>query len=138
GTPAEEGGGGKIALLDRGAFNGIDAAMMAHPADCEYSAVQVLAMEYLRMVFRGRAAHAAAAPWNGASALSAVLETFHSVDAARLHFRDLSRVHGIITNGGQAANIVPELTECEFIARAVTARHAAEIAERIRRCADAA
>jgi amidohydrolase len=138
GTPAEEGGGGKIALLERGVFNGIDAAIMAHPADCEYSAVPVLAMEYLKMVFRGRAAHAAAAPWNGASALSAVLETFHSVDAARLHFRDHSRVHGIITNGGQAANIVPELTECEFIARAVTAQHATEIATRIRRCADAA
>jgi amidohydrolase len=138
GTPAEEGGGGKIILLDRGAFAGIDAAMMAHPCDTEYSATPVLAMEYLRITFRGRAAHAAAAPWHGASALSAVLQTFQSVDAARLHFRDLSRVHGIITNGGQAANIVPELTQCEFIARAVTAKHASEIAQRVRRCADAA
>jgi metal-dependent amidase/aminoacylase/carboxypeptidase family protein len=67
-----------------------------------------------------------------------VLQTFQSVDAARLHLRDLSRVHGIITNGGQAANIVPVLTECEFIARAVTGKHASQIAERIRRCADAA
>jgi amidohydrolase len=138
GTPAEEGGGGKITLLDNGAFNGVDAAMMAHPMDSEFSAVPVLAMEYLRITFHGRAAHAAGAPWDGVSALSAVLQTFQSVDAARLHFRDLSRVHGIITNGGQAANIVPALTQCEFIARAVTGKHAGEIAQRVRRCADAA
>jgi amidohydrolase len=138
GTPAEEGGGGKITPLDNGAFDGVDAAMMAHPCDCEYSAAPVLAMEYLRITFHGRAAHASAAPWSGASALSAVLQTFQSVDAARLHFRDLSRVHGIITNGGQAANIVPELAQCEFIARAITAKHAGEIAQRIRRCAEAA
>src|SRR5215469_1350162 len=138
GTPAEEGGGGKITLLNHGAFNGVDAAIMAHPADCEYSVIPVLAMQHLRITFRGRAAHAAAAPWSGVSALSAVLQTFQSVDAARLHFRDLSRVHGIITNGGQAVNIVPELAQCEFSARAITAKHADEIAERIRRCADAA
>jgi amidohydrolase len=138
GTPAEEGGGGKITLLERGAFNGVDAAMMAHPADCEYSAVGVLAMHHLRLTFHGRAAHAAAAPWNGVSALSAVLQTFQSVDTARVHFRDFSRVHGIITNGGQAVNIVPQLAQCEFSARAITAKHASEIAERIRRCADAA
>ncbi|HKV56515.1 MAG TPA: amidohydrolase [Candidatus Binataceae bacterium] len=138
GTPAEEGGGGKIILLNKGGFDGVDAAIMAHPSDCEFSGMPVLAMEYMRMTFRGRAAHAAAAPWAGASALSAVLQTFQSVDTARLHFRDNSRVHGIITNGGQAANIVPELAQCEFIARATTERHASEIANRIRRCADAA
>ena len=138
GTPAEEGGGGKITLLRNGAFSGVDAAMMAHPADCEYSAIPVLAMQHLRISFHGRAAHAAAAPWNGVSALSAVLQTFQSVDAARLHFRDLARVHGIITNGGQAVNIVPQLAQCEFSARALTAKHTGEIAERIRRCADAA
>jgi len=138
GTPAEEGGGGKITLLDNGAFNGVDAAIMAHPADCEFAAIGVLAMQHLRMTFHGRAAHAAAAPWSGVSALSAVLQTFQSVDAARLHFRDLSRVHGIITNGGQAVNIVPEVAQCEFSARATTAKHVDEIAERIRRCADAA
>jgi metal-dependent amidase/aminoacylase/carboxypeptidase family protein len=67
-----------------------------------------------------------------------VLQTFQSVDAARLHFRDLSRIHGIITNGGQAVNIVPELAQCEFSARAITTKHADEIAHRIRQCADAA
>jgi amidohydrolase len=138
GTPAEEGGGGKITLLDKGAFAGVEAALMAHPYDSEYCSIPALATQHLRITFHGRAAHAAAAPWDGASALSAVIQTFQSVDAARLHFRDNSRVHGVITNGGQAVNIIPELTQCEFLARATTSAYAAEIAARILRCAQAA
>lgn len=138
GTPAEEGGGGKITLLDKGAFQGVDAALMAHPYDSEFCSIPALATQHLRITFHGRAAHAAAAPWDGASALSAVIQTFQSVDAARLHFRDNSRVHGIITNGGQAVNIIPELTQCEFLARATSSGYAAEIANRIVRCAQAA
>jgi amidohydrolase len=138
GTPAEEGGGGKIILLERGVFRGVDAAMMAHAMDGEYATFPALATRHLRIGFRGRASHAAAAPWEGASALSAVLQTFQSVDAARLHFRDGSRVHGIITDGGQAVNIVPEKTECEFLCRAYTTAYAHEIADRIVRCAQAA
>jgi amidohydrolase len=138
GTPAEEGGGGKITLLDQGAFKNVDAAIMAHPCDSEFCTIPALATQHLRITFHGRAAHAAAAPWDGTSALSAVIQTFQSVDAARLHFRDNSRVHGIITNGGQAVNIVPELTQCEFLARATTSGYAAEIANRIVRCAEAA
>src|SRR5260370_25429434 len=112
--------------------------MMAHPYACEYSSIPALAPQHLRIRFHGRAAHAAAGPWDGASALSAVIQTFQSVDAARLHLRDMSRVHGIITNGGQAVNIIPELTQCEFLARATTSSYAAEIAARIVRCAEAA
>ncbi|MGH8013136.1 MAG: M20/M25/M40 family metallo-hydrolase, partial [Candidatus Binataceae bacterium] len=138
GTPAEEGGGGKIMLLEAGAFEGVDAAMMAHPTDAEFSTIPALATQHLRITFHGRAAHAAAAPWDGASALSAVIQTFQSVDAARLHWRDQSRVHGVITNGGQAVNIVPELTRCEFLARAASSAYAREIADRIIRCAEAA
>jgi amidohydrolase len=138
GTPAEEGGGGKITLLDKGAFKGVDAALIAHPYDSEFSNIPALATQHLRITFRGRAAHAAAAPWDGASALSAVIQTFQSVDAARVHLRDLSRVHGVITNGGQAVNIIPELTQCEFLARATTSGYAAEVAARIIRCAEAA
>jgi amidohydrolase len=138
GTPAEEGGGGKITLLEAGAFAAVDAAMMAHPTDSEFSTIPALATQHLRITFHGRAAHAAAAPWDGASALSAVIQTFQSVDAARLHWRDLSRVHGVITNGGQAVNIIPELTRCEFLARSTTSVYARQIAERILRCAEAA
>jgi amidohydrolase len=138
GTPAEEGGGGKIILLERGALKGVDAAMMAHPMDAEWSTMPALATRHVGLTFRGRGSHAALAPWDGASALSAMLQTFHSVDAARLHFRDNTRIHGIITNGGQAVNIVPELAECEFLARARTTRYADEMAQRVIRCAEGA
>jgi metal-dependent amidase/aminoacylase/carboxypeptidase family protein len=112
--------------------------MMVHPMDGEFATFPALATRHLRIAFHGRAAHASAAPWAGASALSAVIQTFQSVDAARLHFRDGSRIHGIITNGGQAVNIIPEKTECEFLCRAYTTKYAREIADRVLRCADAA
>lgn len=138
GTPAEEGGGGKIIMLEQGALKGVDVAMMAHPVDGEYATFPTLATRHLRLTFHGRASHAAAAPWAGASALAAVIQTFQSVDAARLHFRDGSRIHGIITNGGQAVNIIPEKAECEFLCRAHTTGYAHEIADRVLRCAEAA
>jgi len=138
GTPAEEGGGGKIILLDKGAFRGVDAAMMAHPFDGEACTMPALATRHLHITFHGKAAHAAAAPWDGASALSAVIQTFHSVDAARLHIRDGARIHGIITNGGQAVNIIPEKTECQFLVRGKTSKYTNEIADRVLRCAEGA
>ncbi len=138
GTPAEEGGGGKIILLDKGALNGVDAAMMAHPFDAEACTMPALATRHLDITFHGKAAHAAAAPWDGASALSAMIQTFQSVDTARLHFRDGARIHGIITNGGQAVNIVPEKTECQFLVRGKTSKYTREIADRVLRCAEAA
>src|SRR5207245_6558031 len=101
GTPAEEGGGGKIIMLEKGALKGVDVAMMAHPVDGEYATFPTLATRHLRLTFHGHASHAAAAPWAGASALAAVIQTFQSVDAARLHFRDGSRIPGLRTDGGQ-------------------------------------
>jgi amidohydrolase len=138
GTPAEEGGGGKIILLDKGALKGVDAAMMAHPFDGEACTMPALATRHLHITFQGKAAHAAAAPWDGSSALSAVIQTFQSVDAARLHIRDGARIHGIITNGGQAVNIIPEKTECQFLVRGKTSKYTREIADRVLRCAEAA
>jgi len=138
GTPAEEGGGGKIILLDKGAFEGVDAAMMAHPFDGEACTMPALATRHLHITFHGKAAHAAAAPWDGASALAAVIQTFQSVDTARVHVRDGARIHGIITNGGQAVNIIPEKTECQFLVRGRTSKYTNEIAERVLRCAEGA
>lgn len=138
GTPAEEGGGGKIILIENGAMRGVDAAMMAHPTDMEFSTMPALATQHLRLTFHGRGAHAALAPWDGSSALSAVIQTFQSVDAMRLHLRDGSRIHGIITNGGQAVNIVPAVTECQFLARGKTSKYTKEIAQRVIRCAEGA
>jgi amidohydrolase len=138
GTPAEEGGGGKILLLRGGALKGVDAAVMAHPMDMDWSTMPALATRHLNIAFTGRASHAALAPWEGSSALAAVLQTFHAVDMARLHFRDGSRIHGIITNGGQAVNIIPERTECMFLARGKTSRYVAEMADRVIQCAEGA
>ncbi len=138
GTPAEEGGGGKIILIGMGALRGVDAAMMAHPTDGEFCTMPALATQHLRLTFHGQGAHAAMVPWDGSSALSAVIQTFQSVDAMRLHLRDGSRLHGIITDGGQAVNIIPERTQCVFSARARTSRYANEIGARIIRCAEGA
>ena len=138
GTPAEEGGGGKIILLDKGALRGVDAAMMAHPFDGEACTMPALATRHLHISFHGKASHAAVAPWDGSSALSAVIQTFQGVDAARLHIRDGARIHGIITNGGQAVNIIPEKTECQFLVRGKTSSYTNQMAERVLRCAEAA
>jgi amidohydrolase len=138
GTPAEEGGGGKIILIDQGALRGVDAAMMAHPTDSEYCTMPALATQHLKLTFHGHGAHAALAPWDGSSALAAVIQTFQSVDAMRLHLRDGSRIHGIITDGGQAVNIVPERAECLFLARGKTSKYAKEMGARVIRCAEGA
>jgi len=112
--------------------------MMAHPTDGEFCTMPALATQHLRLTFHGQGAHAAMAPWDGSSALSAVIQTFQSVDAMRLHLRDGSRLHGIITDGGQAVNIIPERTQCVFSARARTSRYANEIGARIIKCAEGA
>ena len=128
GTPAEEGGGGKIILLDKGAMNGVDAAMMAHPFDAEACTMPALATQSSQLPFTARPHTRAAAPWDGASALSAVIQTFQSVDAARVHIRDGRAFHGIITDGGQAVNIIPGKTECQFLVRGKTSKYTGEIA----------
>ena len=138
GTPAEEGGGGKIKLLEAGAFERVDAAMMFHPLDRDLLAHTSLASEWLTFSFTGRPSHAAASPWDGYSALSAVIQTFNLVDSQRVHFRDGSRVHGFITNGGQAVNIIPEHAACQFSVRATRDAYLAELVERVQDCAKAA
>jgi amidohydrolase len=138
GTPGEEGGAGKIKLLDAGAFEGVDAAMMFHPFDRDLLANPALASEWISFSFTGRPAHAAAAPWDGNSALAAVIQTFNLIDSQRVHFRDGSRVHGFITNGGQAVNIIPEHAACQFSVRARQAAYLVELAERVIGCARAA
>ena len=135
GTPAEEGGGGKIILLREGVFDGVDAAMMFHPFDRDLVAHPALASVWITMTFRGRPAHAAAAPHDGASALTACLQTFSLIDAQRVHFRDGVRVHGYVTNGGQAVNIIPETAACEFSVRARDGRELERVKAIVERCA---
>jgi amidohydrolase len=138
GTPAEEGGGGKIEMLKAGVFDGIGAAMMFHPFDRDLIAHATLASLWLTFEFRGYPSHAAVAPHDGRSALTACMDTFRLVDGQRVHFRDGVRVHGYVTDGGQAVNVIAETAACEM---SVRAREGAEL-DRVRgiveRCARAA
>lgn len=135
GTPAEEGGGGKVRLLEAGVFDGVDAAMMFHPFDRDILAHPALANLWLVMEFTGAPAHAAISPWDGASALTACVQTFTLVDSQRVHFRDGVRVHGFVLDGGQAVNIIPERAACEFSVRARTLPELERVRAIVERCA---
>jgi amidohydrolase len=135
GTPAEEGGGGKITMIDAGVFEGIDAALMYHPFDRDILAHTALASLWLTFHFTGVPAHAAIAPHAGKSALTACLDTFRLIDGQRVHFRDGVRVHGYILDGGQAVNIVPERAACEFSVRALDGEELDRVRAIVERCA---
>ncbi len=134
GTPAEEGGGGKIAMTREGAFDEVDAAMMIHPASLELIAMNVLAVSAVEVEYRGRAAHAAAAPHAGINALDGLVTAYQAIAQLRQHIRPAERVHGIITDGGQAPNIVPERAAGLFFVRAATEQRLAKLKERVERC----
>jgi amidohydrolase len=135
GTPAEEGGGGKIKLLGAGAFEGFDAAIMFHPFDRDVLAHPALANTWLTFDFHGTPSHAAAAPHEGCSALTACMDTFRLIDGQRVHFRDGVRVHGFVTNGGQAVNIIPEHAACEISVRARDTKELERVRGIVERCA---
>ena len=138
GTPAEEGEGGKVILLEKGVFTGVDAAMMFHPFDRTVLANPALAHQWVTFTFHGKNSHAAAAPWDGYSALSGVIQTFNLIDNARIHFRDGTRIHGIITDGGQAVNIIPQTAQAMFSVRAFNTEYLTQVSERVIKCAEAA
>jgi amidohydrolase len=138
GTPGEERGGGKRILLEAGVFEGLDAALMFHPLDRDLLAHGSLASDWVEVQFTGVPAHAAVNPWDGSSALAALIATFTLVDQQRLHCPDGSRIHGYITDGGQAVNIIPERAAGEFSVRAHTTPQLADVRERVIRCARAA
>ncbi|MGH7440920.1 MAG: amidohydrolase, partial [Polyangiaceae bacterium] len=138
GTPGEEGGGGKIKMLEGGAFEGVDAAMMFHPFDRDLLAHTALASSWLTMEFRGTPAHAAVAPHAGSSALTACMDTFRLVDGQRVGFRDGVRVHGYVTDGGQAVNVIVERAASEFNVRARDGVELARVRSIVERCAKAA
>lgn len=138
GTPAEEGGGGKIIMVDQGVFNGVDAAMMFHPSTGQNLVHRGgLACQEIKMTFRGKPSHAAAGPWKGLNALDAMIQTFTSVGMLRQQLRPDARIHGIITRGGDAVNVIPELTEARFLVRATKVEYLVEVQEKVRNCARA-
>jgi metal-dependent amidase/aminoacylase/carboxypeptidase family protein len=112
--------------------------MMFHPFDRDLLAHPALANTWLMMTFRGSPAHAAAAPHDGKSALTACMDTFRLIDGQRVHFKDGVRVHGYITNGGQAVNIIPELASCEISVRARDVAEMNRVRAIVERCGRAA
>jgi amidohydrolase len=144
GTPAEESVGGKIIMADAGLFDGVDAAMGAHPGTSEAVCPTVegsgrsLACQDLRIEFVGKAAHAAADPFDGINALNALIETFNGTNALRQHVKSDARIHGIITDGGKAANVVPDFAAGSFMIRAATLTYMEELVEKVRKIAEGA
>ena len=138
GTPAEEGGGGKVTMVEDGQFEGVDAAMMFHPSSFTITGWGSLAITEVKIAFRGRAAHASAWPEKGINALDAVIQTFNGINALREHIRDGARIHGIITHGGTKPNIVTEYAAAEFYVRAPQTDYRDELLEKLRRCAEGA
>jgi amidohydrolase len=137
GTPAEERGGGKGRMALRGAFDGVDAAMMIHPAGLNLLTMPSLCVAELEVVYRGRAAHAAAAPERGINALDALVIAYQGIAALRQHIRATERIHGIITEGGRAPNVVPECAAGCFYVRAADAAALAALERRVEGCFEA-
>lgn len=118
GTPAEEVSGGKIDMVTKDVFQDIDAALMIHPGSRDITTIQALACITLDIEFFGKPAHAAAHPEEGINALDAMILSFTAIGALRQQTMDRSRIHGIITSGGEAANVIPDYTSAKFLVRA--------------------
>ena len=138
GTPAEEGGGGKVRLVRGGVFDGVDAAMMVHGWDAWIGHQDLLGIVRVTLEFTGKSAHASADPWEGVNALDAVIQTFNAVSMLRQQVRPTARIHGIVTNGGAAANIIPEFASAVFYVRAAELDYMWDLLERVTACAEGA
>src|SRR5690606_25312487 len=131
GTPAEEGGGGKIALIRAGALDGVDAALMVHPAGAGLTRSDAIAVQEVFATCHGRAAHAAAAPHGGRNALDAAVLGYTAVAALRQHIRPTERIHGIVAEGGDKPNVVPARARTEWMVRSDSISTLAELKPRV-------
>ena len=138
GTPAEEGGAGKVKLMDAGVFDGVDAAMMVHGRCGTQVWRPTLGIIKVKVEFFGQAAHASSWPWRGVNALNAVIALFNALDAMRQQIHPAARIHGVITKGGEQANIIPEYTSAEFYLRAMTVPYCHELLRRFTAAAEGA
>lgn len=137
GTPAEEGGGGKILMASAGAFDGVDAALMVHPAALDLTEPDVLAIATWRVTYQGRAAHAAAAPEDGRNALDAAVLGYMGVAALRQHIGPTERIHGVFPEAGAKPNIVPERAVAEWYVRAADLERLGDLKDRVMSCLEA-
>ncbi|MGG1680033.1 M20 family metallopeptidase [Neobacillus sp. NRS-1170] len=138
GTPAEETNGAKVPMAEQGIFDDIDAAMILHPADESYESGDSLAMDAIQFEYKGRTSHAAASPEKGINALDAVLQLFNGINALRQHVTSDVRIHGIIKEGGVAANIVPDKAIAQFYVRASNRSYLNEVVEKVKNIAKGA
>jgi amidohydrolase len=138
GTPAEEGGGGKVKLITGGVFRDVDAAMMVHGFDRWLGHSDLLGIVRVGFEFKGKAAHASADPWEGVNALDAAIQTYNNVAMLRQQVRPDARIHGIITHGGAAPNIIPEFASAIFYVRSINIAYMWDLQQRVIRCAEGA
>jgi amidohydrolase len=134
GTPAEELFGGKVTMLEAGVFDGVDVAMIVHPGVRNVTIAEALACISLDVEFSGKAAHAAAYPQLGVNALEAMILAFNAVNSLRQHIKDKARIHGIITQGGEAANVVPAHSAATFLVRAPDNAYLDELKRKVLNC----
>ena len=137
GTPAEETHGGKVMMINAGAFEDIDVAMMAHPMAIDFVDPPMLGVAHVDIEYRGRAVHASVGPEQGINALDAMVTAYQAVAQLRQHIRRDARLHGIITYGGAAANIVPDRTAGTFYVRAMQPNYLKELKARVKACFEA-
>lgn len=138
GTPAEETNGGKVILTEAGVFDELDAAMIVHPDGETRASGSSSALYPLRFIYKGKTAHAASCPEKGINALNSVIQLFNGIDALRQHVTPDVRMHGIITKGGVAANIVPDEAVADFYFRASTKERVTEVVEKVKKIAEGA
>jgi amidohydrolase len=138
GTPAEETAGAKVSMAEGGYFKDIDGALMIHPHIGNYYTTHALALTALKVEFFGKPSHAAAAPWEGVNALDAMLLTFNNINALRQQLKPDVRIHGVISKGGVAPNIIPEYTEGHFYVRAQQRVYLNEVLNKFYACCEAA
>lgn len=134
GTPAEEAFGGKVMLLERGAFDGATASMMVHPGTIDVEWAPTMAIIEIDAVYTGKAAHAAVSPHHGINALDALVTAYQSIGNLRQHIRATERIHGIITDGGKAPNIVPDRAAGRFYVRAANTGALEKLQPRVLGC----
>ncbi|MFN2594338.1 MAG: peptidase dimerization domain-containing protein, partial [Actinomycetota bacterium] len=137
GTPAEEAGGGKVDLIRAGAFDDVDVSLMVHPGPMEVVDMPTLAVVQVRVTYHGKESHASAFPELGVNALDALNISYTAISALRQHIRSTDRIHGIVTHGGDAPNVVPQLTTAEYYMRSATLEELEDLQVRVRKCFEA-
>ncbi len=137
GTPAEEQGGGKELMAQEGAFDGLDAAMMVHPAGVDLATMPCICVSEVEVIYSGKSAHASAMPHAGVNALDALVTAYQSIAQLRQHIKPTERIHGIINEGGVAPNIVPDRASGIFYVRAAEAISLAALKARVQACFEA-